>query len=169
MNSPQAAQAGTAAPQAAPPHSHPAPRFPPSFGFCMPWILRKVHEHKLSARGRGFPGLPTGSCSHSCKNAQNPQRLKVTERFYFFSDVKSCVIEGRENSLSQSIPEEPRISCPHRHVANERLLFHPGAALGALAASRERHKEVPALPVSLTTLTRAAAEITEHGAEQLLT
>lgn len=164
MNALQAAQARTAAPQA-----HPAPWFPPSFGFCMPWIMRKVHQHKLSAEGRGFPGLPTGSCSRSCEYAQHFWRLKVTARFYFLSDVENCVIEGREKSLSQSIPEEPRISTSHWHLAYERLLFHPGAALGTPAASREKHKEVPPLPVSLTTLPGAAADITEHRVEQLLT
>lgn len=141
----------------------------PQLWFVQPWILRKVHQHRLSAGGSGFPGLPMGSCSRSCGNAQNFHRLKATARFYFLSDVKSCVAEGRENSLSQSIPEEPRISSSHRHVANERLIFHPGAALGTAAASRERHKEVPALPVSLTTLPGAAAETLEHSVEQLLT
>lgn len=129
--------------------------------------FEKGAQHRLSAGGSGFPGLPTGSCS--CENAQNFHRLKATARFYSLSDVKSCVTEGRENSLGQSIPEEPRISSSHRHVANERLIFHPGAALGTAAASRARHKEVPALPVSLTTLPGAAAETPEHGTEQLLT
>lgn len=110
MNSPKAAQARTAAPQAALPHSYPTPWFSPSSGFCMPWILRKVQKHKLSAGGRGFPGFPTGSCSCSCENAQNFGRLKVTATFYFCLMWKVVLLKAERTAsarASQKSPESP--------------------------------------------------------------
>lgn len=105
MNSSEAGQAGTAAP-----HAHPASWFPPSFGSCMPWILRKVHQHKLSAGGRGFPGLPTGSCSLPVKMHKTSQDWRLQRDFTFYLTWKAVLLKAERTAsagASQKCPESP--------------------------------------------------------------
>lgn len=113
MNSPKAAQARTAAPQAALPHSHPAPWFPPSFGFCVPWFWVRCSSTN-SVPGKRLSWPPHRQMLPFLQKCIKLLKTEGYSNILLLSDVKSCVIEGREISLSQSIPEEPRISSSHR-------------------------------------------------------